>query len=57
LRPPLAYSARLSPEPAGNLDRINAGLPPPRALVADAMCGAVMAAAERDREFIACLAA
>jgi mRNA interferase HicA len=47
---------RRLPEPAGNLDRINAGLPPPRALVAGAMCGPVMHAAERDREFIAVFA-
>jgi hypothetical protein len=35
LRPRLSPSVRLLPEPAGNLDRVNAGLPPPRALVAE----------------------
>src|SRR5262249_7692996 len=48
---------RLFPEPAGNLDRVNAGLPPPRALVAGAMLRSVMPAAEWDRELIADLAA
>jgi mRNA interferase HicA len=49
-------SARRFPEPAGNLDRVNAGLPPPSAFVAGAMCGPGMQAAERDREFIAVFA-
>jgi hypothetical protein len=34
LRRPSSHSARLFPEPAGNLDRVDADLPPPRALVA-----------------------
>src|SRR5262245_20938096 len=57
LRPPLAHSARRLPEPAGNLDRVDAGLPPPRALVARAMHRTMMPATERDRELIADLAA
>ena len=48
---------RLLPEPAGNFDRIDAGLPPPAALVAGAMHRPVMPATERDRELIADLAA
>ena len=55
--PPLSYSARLLPELAGNLDRVDAGLPPPRALVAGAVHRAMMAAAEWDRELIADLTA
>src|SRR5262245_40261279 len=55
--PPLAQSARLLPEPASNLDRVNTGVPPPRALVARAMHRTMMPAAERDRELIADLAA
>src|SRR5262249_22762333 len=54
---PSSYSARLLPEPAGHLDRVNAGLAPPRTLVARAMHRAVMSAAERDRKLIADLAA
>src|SRR5262245_21257418 len=57
LRPPPAYSARFLPEPASDFNRVNTGLPPPSAFVAGAMRGAVMHAAERDREFIARLAA
>jgi hypothetical protein len=48
---------RLLPEPAGNFDRVDAGLPPPAALVARAMHRPVMPATERDRELIADLAA
>src|SRR5262249_18009345 len=44
-------------EPAGNLDRVNAGLAPPRTLVARAVRRPMMSATERDREFIADLAA
>jgi hypothetical protein len=53
LGPPLSDSARRFPQPAGNLDRVNAGLPPPRALVARAMHRTMMPAAEWDRELIA----
>src|SRR5215470_18910109 len=53
----LSHSARLPPEPAGNLDRVNAGLSPPRALVTGAMHRTMMPAAEWDRELIADLAA
>jgi hypothetical protein len=51
------HSVRLFPELVGNLDRVDAGVPPPRALVACAMHRPMMAAAERDRELIADLAA
>jgi hypothetical protein len=51
LRPRLSHPVRCFPEPAGNLDRVNAGLPPPRAR------RAMMPATEGDREFIANLAA
>jgi hypothetical protein len=51
------YSTGLFPEPAGDLNRINTGLLPPRALVAGAMRRAVMAATEWNCEFIADLAA
>src|SRR5262249_49132941 len=57
LRSPLAQCARRLPEPAGNLDRVNAGLPPPCALVAGAVHRSMMPAAEWDRELIADLAA
>ena len=57
LRLPSVYSMGLSPEPAGDLDRINIGLLPPRALVACAMHRPMMPSAERDRELIADLAA
>src|SRR5262249_13521881 len=53
----LSYSVRRLPEPAGNLDRVKAGLPPPRALVARAMHRTMMPATERDCELIADLAA
>src|SRR6516164_2425777 len=56
LRPSLSQSARRLPEPAGNLDRVDAGLPPPRTLVAGAVHRAMMPAAEWDRELIADLA-
>src|SRR5437016_1975573 len=49
--------SRRFPEPASDLNWVNAGLPPPSAFVAGAMCGPVMQAAERDREFIARFAA
>jgi len=57
LGPPPSYSARRFPEPAGNLDRVNACLLPPRALVAGAMHRTMMPATEWDRELIADLAA
>src|SRR5262249_59179887 len=57
LGPLRSYSARRLPEPAGNLDRVYAGLPPPRALVARAVHRPMMPATERDRELIADLAA
>src|SRR6516165_2071193 len=57
LRPSLSQSARRLPEPAGNLDRVDAGLPPPRTLVAGAVHRAMMPAAEWDRELIADLTA
>src|SRR5437660_11245755 len=57
LRPPPSPPVRLSPESAGNPDRIDAGLLPPRALVACAMHRPMMPSAERDRELIADLAA
>ena len=47
----------LPPQLTGDLDRINAGRRPPGLLIAGAIDGAVMRAAERDGEFIACLAA
>jgi hypothetical protein len=57
LRPPRSHSARLLPEPAGNLGWVNAGLPPPRALVTCAMHRTMVPATEWDRELIADLAA
>src|SRR5262249_26247325 len=57
LRSPLAQCARRLPEPAGNLDRVDAGLPPPPTLVAGAVHRAMMPAAEWDRELVADLAA
>src|SRR6516162_8165038 len=48
---------RRLPEPAGDLDRVDAGLAPPRALVAGAMHRPMMPSTERDRELIADLAA
>src|SRR5262245_1428201 len=53
---PTLVHTRLLPKPASNFDGIDAGGLPPGALVAGAMCGPVMHAAERDREFIARLA-
>src|SRR6516165_10445512 len=47
----------LSPEPTGDLNRVDAGRLPPRLLVASAMDGTVMRAAERDGEFVARFAA
>ena len=47
----------LSPELPGDLDGIDAGRLPPGLLVAGAMDGAVMRAAERDGEFVARFAA
>jgi hypothetical protein len=49
-------SPRVS-EPASNLDRVKAGLPPACALVARAMHRAMIPAVEWDRELIADLAA
>src|SRR5262249_48845454 len=45
------------PKFAGDLDGIDAGLLPPGFFIAGAMGRAVMRATERDRKFIACLAA
>src|SRR5262249_53081276 len=45
------------PEPAGNLDRVDAGLRPPRTLVARAVGRPMVPAAERDRELVTYLAA
>src|SRR6266511_4129160 len=56
-RHPTLVHARLLPKPASNFDGIDAGGLPPGAFVADAMHGPVMHAAERDREFVARLAA
>src|SRR6516165_7780605 len=47
----------LSPEPTGDLNRVDAGRLPPGLLVASAMDGAVMRTAERDGEFVARFAA
>src|SRR5215813_13793813 len=47
----------LSPELAGNLNGVDAGRLPPGLLVAGAMDGAMMRAAERDGEFVAGFAA
>jgi len=47
----------LSPEMTGDLNGVDAGGLPPRLLVAGAMDGAVMRAAERDGEFVARFAA
>src|SRR6516162_1467894 len=47
----------LSPELTGDLNGVDAGRRPPGLLVAGAMDGAMMRAAERDGEFIAGLAA
>jgi hypothetical protein len=47
----------LSPELPGDLDGVDAGGLPPGLLVAGAMDGAVMRAAERDGEFVARFAA
>src|SRR5258706_16384268 len=47
----------LSPELTGDLNGIDAGRLPPGLLVAGAMDGAVMRAAERDGEFVARFAA
>jgi hypothetical protein len=47
----------LSPELTGDLNGVDAGRLPPRLLVAGAMDGAVMRAAERDGEFVAGFAA
>ena len=47
----------LSPELTGDLNGIDAGRLPPGLLVAGAMDRAVMRAAERDGEFVACFAA
>jgi hypothetical protein len=47
----------LFPEPSGDLERVDAGLLPPRALVAGAMHRTMMPSAKWDRELIADLAA
>jgi len=47
----------LSPEMTGDLNGVDAGGLPPRLLVAGAMDGAVMRAAERHGEFVADFAA
>jgi hypothetical protein len=47
----------LSPELTGDLDGVDAGRLPPRLLVAGAMDGAVMRAAERHGKFVARFAA
>ena len=47
----------LSPELTGDLNGVDAGRLPPRLLVAGAMDGAVVGAAERDDEFVARFAA
>ena len=47
----------LFPEPSGDRERVDAGLTPPRALVAGAMHRPMMPATEWDRELIADLAA
>jgi hypothetical protein len=47
----------LLPKLAGDFDWINAGLLPPSLLVADTVNCAVVGTAQRDREFIARLAA
>src|SRR5262245_25821500 len=57
LRAPGFNSARRFPEPASDLNRVNAGLPPPSAFVAGAMRGPVIHAAERDGKFVARFAA
>jgi hypothetical protein len=54
---PTFICARAFPKPTGDLDRVDTGLVPPCSLVACAMNGAVMDAAERHCEFIAGLAA
>src|SRR5262249_27511232 len=51
------FYARVLPKLAGSFDRIDAGGLPPGSLVAGPVGGAVMHAAERDREFVAGLAA
>src|SRR5262245_47887406 len=54
MRPLLALvCARVLPKLARNLERIDAGGPPPGPLIAGAMSRAVMDTAERYREFIA----
>ena len=53
----MGQESGLSPELTGDLNGVDAGGPPPRLLVAGAMDGAVMRAAERDGEFVARFAA
>ena len=48
---------RTVPELARNVDGVDAGLFPPGGFIAHAMHQPMMDAAERDREFVACLAA
>src|SRR5258708_5220664 len=54
---PSLIDAGTLPKLTGDLDRIDASLLPPGFLITCAVHGAVMRAAERDREFIACFAA
>jgi hypothetical protein len=56
LNPPL-IDAGVFPQLTGDLDGVDAGLLPPGFFVAGAMHRAVMRAAKRDGEFIACFAA
>src|SRR6516164_2882104 len=53
----MGQESGLSPELTGDLNGVDAGGPPPHLLVAGAMDGAVMRAAERDGEFVAGFAA
>jgi hypothetical protein len=54
---PSLVEARLLPELVGDLERVDAGHLPPCALVTGAVDLTVVHSAERDREFIARLAA
>src|SRR5262249_49175070 len=54
---PSFIDAGVLPELTGGFDRFDAGLLPPGFFVAGAMYRAMMRAAERDGEFIACFAA
>ena len=50
---PPSQSARLLPKPAGNLDRVDAGLLPPCALIAGTVSRPMMDSAQRSNEFVA----